>query len=260
VTRVVVVASHRRSGTHLVLDSLRSNGLDVNARYLTLERLDPAHERHLTVEQFDRRRRRGEGTTLVKTHTLPDPAAWRDPVAEAYARELLAEAPTVYVHRDGRDTLVSLYHYVASYSPQVAEQSFGEFMRAPHTAPDATGLSRAAYWQHHVLAWLDARPTTLVGYAELLADFPTVMAGLGTALGLGLRPDLQPVELEPPAGTVSSHARRVRRAISANPGVVSTAIRPRTGGSGGWQAAFEGADLADFDRAASEAMRRLGYA
>ena len=52
----------------------------------------------------------------------------------------------------------------------------------------------------------------------------------------------------------------MRRAVSPNRGVVSTAIRPRTGGSGGWQAAFGDGDLAYFESEASEAMRRLGYA
>ncbi len=215
-TSVVVVASHRRSGTHLVLDSLRNNGVGVHPTFMTLERIDPAHERHLTVAQFDRRLRRHAGTVLVKTHALPGPAAWEDPVAEAYVRELLAGAPTVYVHRDGRDVLVSLYHYVATYSPLVAGQSFSEFMRAMHTAPDATGLSRPAYWQHHVLAWLDARPTALVGYAELLAGFPTVMARLADGVGLRLRPDVQPVALEPPAGALTRLVRRVRRASGTN--------------------------------------------
>ena len=155
---------------------------------------------------------------------------------------------------------MSLYHYVATYSPQVAGQSFGEFMRALHTAPDATGLSRAAYWQHHVLAWLDARPTALVGYAELLAGFPTVMARLADGVGLRLRPDVQPVALEPPAGGLTRLARRVRRASGTNRAAMSTAIRPRSGGSGGWQEAFEDGDLALFEGEASEAMRRLGYA
>ena len=259
-TSVIVVASHRRSGTHLVLDSLRNNGLDVHPRFLTLERIDPAHERHLTIDQFDRRLRRNAGTVLVKTHALPGPAAWEDPVAEAYVRELLAGAPIVYVHRDGRDVLVSLYHYVATYSPLVSGQSFGEFIRAPYTAPDAMGLSRAAYWQHHVLAWLDARPTALVGYAELLAGFPTVMARLADAVGLELKPDVQPVALEPPAGPLTNLVRRVRRASGTDRVPVSTAIRPRSGGSGGWQAAFEDGDLALFEGDASEAMRRLGYA
>lgn len=259
-TKVVVVASHRRSGTHLVLNSLRLNALGVNPQFMTLERIDPAHERHLTVAAFDRRLRRKAGTVLVKTHALPGAAAWHDPEAHDYASALLAEAPTVYVHRDGRDVLASLYHYTASYSPRVAGLSFSEFIRDLYTAPDARGLSRAAYWQHHVLAWLDAGPTALIGYAELLETFPTAMAGLAEGVGLRLSPDVQLVALEPPATGLARLTGRVRRAMGPDRQGTSTAIRPRSGGSGGWQAAFDADDLALFEGVASEAMRRLGYA
>jgi Sulfotransferase domain len=259
-TALVVVASHRRSGTHLVLDSLRRNALGVNPRFMTLERLDPRHERHLTVAQFDRRLRHRGGTVLVKTHTLPNAAAWRDPAAGAYASELLAEAPTLYVHRDGRDVLMSLYAYSASYSPKVAQQSLGEFIRGAHTGSDVAGLSRAAYWQHHVLAWLETVPAAVIGYADMLTDFQTTLTSLAERAGLPLREKLEPVGLEPPPSALVRLTRRARRAIGKPELRASTAIRPRTGGTGGWQAGFEPEDIAWFDGEASEAMRRLGYA
>src|SRR5207244_5188413 len=147
VNRIVVVASHRRSGTHLMLDSLRSNVRDVHGRFMTLERIEPSHEKHLPIAEFDRRLRSQRGIVLVKTHPLPSAGAWQAPGADEYASELLATAPTIYVHRDGRDVLVSLYRFVQSYSAQVAEQSFAGFLRANHTGLDAAGISRPAYWQ-----------------------------------------------------------------------------------------------------------------
>jgi hypothetical protein len=258
VNRVVVIASHRRSGTHLMLDSLRSNVRDVGRRFMTLERIEPSHEKHMPVAEFDRRLRSQRGVVLVKTHALPGAGAWQAQEAADYASELLATAPTIYVHRDGRDVLVSLYRFVQSYSPQVAAQSFAEFLRAKHTGPDAPGISRPAYWQRHVLAWLDRGPTTTASYERLQGEFETSLRSIADALDLGLRPALSQVRLEP-RGRRIPVLHRLQRVLGLRP-VGSTAIRPQAGRVGGWRQVFDPADLAWFESEASAAMRRLGYA
>jgi Sulfotransferase domain len=256
--RVVVVASHRRSGTHLMLDSLRSNVRDVERRFMTLERIEPSHEKHMPVAEFDRRLRSQRGVVLVKTHALPDATAWQDREAADYASELLATAPTIYVHRDGRDVLVSLYRFAQSYSPQVAAQSFAEFLRANHTGLDAPGISRPAYWQRHVLAWLDRSPTTTASYEGLQGDFEALLRSIAERLDLGLRPALRQVPLEPRGRRVPV-LHRLQRVLGLRP-VGSTAIRPQAGRVGGWRQVFDDADLAWFESEAAGAMGRLGYA
>lgn len=256
-TRIVVVASHRRSGTHLMLDSLRSNVRDVQRRFMTLERIEPSHERHVPVVEFDRQLRAQRGVVLVKTHALPAAGAWQAREAADYASELLAAAPTIYVHRDGRDVLVSLYRFVQSYSPQVAAQSFAEFLRTRHTGLDAPGISRPAYWQQHVLAWLDRGPTMTASYEGLQGDFDALLRSIADRLDLGLRPVLSQVRLEP-RGRRMPILHRVQRVLGLRP-VGSTAIRPQAGRVGGWRQVLDDEDLAFFESQASEGMRRLGY-
>ena len=262
VNRVVIVASHRRSGTHLALDSLRVNALDLDPRFMTLERIEPRHPKHLPVGEFDRRLRSRSGTVLVKTHALPGRASWESGEAGAYAERLLEAWPSVYVHRDGRDVLVSLYHFIGSYSPNVTAQSFAEFIRAESSASDAVGISRAAYWQQHILQWLDHNPEATASFERMKADFPGAMADLASHLGLALRPSLSPVRLDERYGPGPKWQHRLRRGLSRF-GITSparsTAIRPRSGSSGGWRAQFDAADLAWFETQAGEAMRRLGY-
>jgi len=257
VNRVIVIASHRRSGTHLMLDSLRGNVRDVQRRFMTLDRIDPFHEKHLPVAEFDRQLRAQKGIVLVKTHALPGAEAWPDREAGTYAAELLGAAPTIYVHRDGRDVLVSLYRFVQSYSPQVAGQSFGEFLRSRHTGRDAVGVNRAAYWQQHVLAWLDSHPTTTGSYEGLRDDFEATLRAIAERLELQLRPVLSQVLLEPRRRRIPV-LDRLLRVLGLRP-AGSTAIRPQAGRVGGWRQVFDDADLAWFESEASEAMRRLGY-
>lgn len=255
--RIVVIASHRRSGTHLILDLLRRNGLGVDPSFVTLERLDPAHPKHLTVAELDRRLQSKRGVALVKTHALPNATAWPTRETGEYASELLARWPTIYVHRDGRDVLVSLYHFIASYSAQVAEQSFGEFIRAAHTGPDASGLSRAAYWQHHVLEWLRKAPTTRASYEELRRDFAAALPAIADRVGLPLRADLSPVLLDERRHS-NLIVRGAQRLLRLRHPVSSSAIRPRAGMIGGWRAVFSETDARWFDNEAGAAMAVLG--
>lgn len=257
--RVIIVASHRRSGTHLVLDSLRANAPDVHPAFMTLERIDPSHPNHLPLAAFDRTLRSRKGIVLVKTHALPDARDWQSSEAGDYATHLLAGASTVYVHRDGRDVLVSLYHYMASYSPDVASVPFGDFIRARRNAPDAPAISRPGYWQHHALTWLRSEPEALAPFASLQTDFETTLRAVADRLDLRLRPTLRQVSLDERGGWANAVRRVLLRRFGIGGGRRSTAIRPRAGGSGGWRAAFGAEDLAFFESEAAEAMDTLGY-
>ena len=256
--RVVIVASHRRSGTHLTLDSLRMNALDLDPDFLTLEAIEPGHPEHIPAGEFERRLTSGTGTVLVKTHAPPGRAAWASEEAADYAEHVLRRWPAIYVHRDGRDTLVSLHHFVATYSPEVATLSFGDFIREQNTSRGAAGISRAAFWQRHVLEWLELQPAANVRFERLRSDFGGAMTDLARQLELRLRPSISPVRISDP---VPGWRRRLRRGLRAMTGRAarSTAIRPRSGGSGGWRASFNDADLAWFEAEAGEAMARLGY-
>jgi hypothetical protein len=258
-SRAVIIASHRRSGTHLMLDSLRANARDVQQRTMTLDRIEPSHPKHLPLAEFDRRLRSKRHTVLVKTHGLPDQRAWQTSEAAAYATELVAAAPVILVHRDGRDVLVSLYHYLATFSPSVAEKSIAQFIRARRSSPDASARTLPAYWQYHVLSWLDAGPRAVAGFDELTTAFEPTIRDVADRVGLRLRRTITPVTL----GSRPRPAERVRRVLRRSVGVSvprrSTAIRPRSGVSGRWRDEFAAADAALFHAEAGEALRRLGY-
>jgi hypothetical protein len=258
-TRAIIVASHRRSGTHLMLDLLRANAPGVSPSVMNLDRIDPTHPEHLPLAEFDRRLRARRRVVLVKTHALPDPRTWQSRAAGEYASDLIAASPTIYVHRDGRDVLASLYHYVASYSSDVAAQSFGDFLRARHNLPEAAGLSRPGYWQHHVFAWLDSRASALAGFAALRDDSGPTLRSLARQVGIEILQDIRTVTLDDRASRADALRGFVRRRLGRGPGRRSTAIRPRTGRSGSWHDAFDAEALALFRADASAGMARLGY-
>ena len=118
----VFVASHRRSGTHLTLDSLVANFDHFGSGFANFD--DDS-------SKSDQR--------LFKTH-----------VDNLEASQMTDKSSkVVYVVRDGRDVLVSLYNYEKSLNQEVRDMNFAEFMRSPNpynvTKPPMK-LNRVEYW------------------------------------------------------------------------------------------------------------------
>lgn len=240
-----------------MLDSLRNNCRDVDRAFLTLEHIEPGHPRHVPLEEFQRRLASATGTVLVKTHSLPDASGWQDARGQAYAAKLLADTPTVYVHRDGRDVLVSLYNYLASFTPEVAATPFKSYIRAVYKGGEGAGFDRAAFWQRHVQAWLDRGSLTTGGYENLETDYVATVSRVATEAGLTLRSTVEPIEIERGSRLKRRARRLMRRALRLDPR--SSAIHPRAGVAGRYRAMFDDEDLAWFESRAGAAMRLLGY-
>ena len=84
-----------------------------------------------------------DGRVLVKVHDLPVATFWKLEEERAFARSVLRESPAIYVHRDGRDVMASLYYYMQSFDEDVKKQSFSEFLRSESKLDGIdTGMSR----------------------------------------------------------------------------------------------------------------------
>ena len=171
-SKTIVIATHRRSGTHWTIDALRNNSSDVSDTFMTLERVSSDHETPTPLPEFRRQLKVLDGRVLVKVHDLPVATFWKREEERAFARSVLRESPAIYVHRDGRDVMVSLYYYMQSFDEDVKKQSFSEFLRSESKLDGVdTGMSRPAYWAHHARTWLQ-QPNLL----------PTIVRGPGERL------------------------------------------------------------------------------
>jgi hypothetical protein len=254
----LVVASHMRSGTHLTIDLIRRNASCVSARYLNLDRLMPDHGEPIGLADFERElARRGE-LPVLKTHA-PAAAGWFPPAEPRSARAaaLLAGAKVVYVVRDGRDVLVSLYHYMRRYSERVRAQSFETFLRDRddffQACPDFAGLDRVGAWARHVEGWLEQPRAVVVRYEDLLARLEPTLRDALARLGLEAPDVIRGVAL--PAGLPRRVLRRVLAPVL--PRRVSTAIAPRRGVVGDASRHFSARDERFFRDRAGALLERL---
>lgn len=256
----LVVASHMRSGTHLTIDLLRRNVPCVSARYLNLDLLMRDHGAPLSLGAFEREVDRLSGLPLLKTHAPARAEGWFPPGDERSRRalELLAGARIVYVVRDGRDVMVSLYYYMQRYSGRVRAQRFEQFLRDRddffQQSPEFRGLDRVSAWVRHVEGWLEREDVVVVRYEDLLERLaPTLLRALAE---LALPAPAQVAAVQVPAGIPARVLRRVLAPLL--PRRVSTAIVPRRGVVGDAARHFSAADEDFFRERADALLGRLG--
>jgi hypothetical protein len=230
----IVVASHRRSGTHLAIDTIRSNILGVNPAFLTLETLLPRHKDHQSLEVFEGQRRSGSAA-IVKTHEFPDLKIFADDaLLQGYATEILRHSRIVYAVRDGRDVMVSFFEYRRKIDAKLKDVSFAEFIRSPYAGYE----NPAAHWSAHVKAWLSRRDVLPIYYEDMHEDFEGVVARLATFLDLPRRAEIFDAVIS-------------RNAAAAQ---LSTAVLYRRGKVGDHAQYFTPEDNAFFEREAGEGM------
>ena len=258
-SKTIVIATHRRSGTHWTIDALRNNSPDICDSFLTLERIEASHDAPIPLDDFRMQLESLDGRALVKVHDLPAAAYWKGESERQFARSVLDSSPIVYVHRDGRDVMTSLYYYMQSFDETVKGQSFPAFLRGEASLDGvATGLSRPAYWAHHAAAWL-TRPNLLaVSYGALESDYEAALRRMAAFLKVKLNRSLRPIQL-PGAQSKPTYYQRIKWKLGIRQKKLSSAVQPRRGKSGDWRSHFSERDLAFFMSEAGEMMGQLGY-
>ncbi len=250
VFNTIVVAAHRRSGMRWTLDALRHNSPDICDSFLALEQTEASHDANIPLGRFRRELLSLQGRVLVSVHDLPSATYWQGLDERLFARTILRNSPAIFVHRDGRDVMVSLYYYMQSISETVRNQSFSQFLRGdPALHGENMGLSRPGFWAHHARAWLAQDKLLVVAYADLETRYAATVHKMTDFLQVRANATLQPLsKLHPPepAGVLDRLGIRKPQ-------------QPRIGRSGDWRSHFDKRDLAFFMGEAGDMLRRLGY-
>lgn len=256
-SKTIVVATHRRSGTHWTIDALRNNSPDVSETFLTLERVSSDHDSPMPLPEFRRRLKTLEGRVLVKVHDLPAATFWKRDEERAFALSVLRESPVIYVHRDGRDVMVSLYYYMQSFDEDVKKQSFSDFIRSESKLDGVdSGMSRPAYWAHHARVWLRQPNVLLVSYEALEKRYETSVREMTAFLGIGVRRSLRKIDLPGKSGKPTLFGRALWK-LGLRQRRLSSAVQPRRGSSGDWRNHFNDDDLVFFVDEVGDQMQSL---
>ncbi len=182
----IIVASHRRSGTHLTLDLLRRNFPACRPRMLPLEN---PHNAYFNIDRFEPTTTmpctRAEALRLlskarrpsVKTHAEPG-FADVPPEHAPFVRALVERSKILYVHRDGKKVMCSMWTWRRAFDP-AARVPFAEFIRQT----DGRGRSRPRVWAEHVAAWRATDGVLSIDFDRIIKDTSALLDEIGAFIG-----------------------------------------------------------------------------
>ena len=221
----------------MVIDSIFNNFSSVAHGYISLDRLLPDDSHNLSTNDF-RKLVAKRKVCILKTHTPGDFSIFqKSPPAFSFLKEeIFPYAKIIYVQRDGRDILNSLFFYMIAKGFNYS--SFSEFLRSKNTSEGAfMDLSRVKFLRMHTKSWNRIEHKLNVSYEDLNTNFFNTMKGIGEFLGLELKAAPEKIQLK----EYLKIFRGIRRIFPSF--FNSTAILPGKGGSGGWEENFTDADL-----------------
>ncbi|QEG22213.1 sulfotransferase domain-containing protein [Mariniblastus fucicola] len=243
----VLIVSHRRSGTHLTIDSIRNNFPRMMAQeYVVLETFDPAHQCFQSVPEL--RQLTANGERIIKTH-FPFDAVPDLPTEEArYSTELFHDSKLIYVVRNGLDVMASLYEFRRGHKKEVEEMSFSQFIREPSYVKYAGSMDKVTYWANHVESWLNSplkEKILVVQFEDWMQDYAQTLKKIGKHLDMKRDWFKTDVRL----GKRQKKKAQIER----------TWVEPRKGKMGDYLNYFSQEDLDYFFDRCENVMTRLGY-
>ena len=253
--RLILVISHRRSGTHWVIDSLRNNLPAVSYQFYNLDQIYRCHKKHIPVKDLVLKISKSpDRYVILKTHMTSYLTPFSQEERE-FVENLVENSKMIYVYRDGRDVLVSLYHYMREFREDLPE--FSDFIRMSNDFdPYYCSVNRVEYWKEHVEGWLGRSNLDIatVSYEQLHTDYVSTIRKLSEFLGLTIKPSgVDRIKFT----KYRLFRRLLRRVVPL--AAKSSAIAPRKGVIGDWKNYFSQSDLDLFNKIAGTTMAKLGY-
>lgn len=185
--KTVMIISHRRSGTHWTLDAVRNNFHSIDKKFIEMDRIYPWSVNPLSINEFQELINNKAGkTVLIKSHLPPNIETLNlSNKLKEFICELVESSKIIYVYRDGRDVLVSLYYYMKKYDLQIKDIDFSTFLRMynqfdcfPSVQCYQNQLNRVKYWRFHVEEWLKNPNLISISYEMLDRDYQTTVSKL----------------------------------------------------------------------------------
>jgi hypothetical protein len=198
-SRILLVSSHPRSGTHFLIDSILRNAPESKFPYLScgdlnLQKLFWKNETAL-IEIEALLNQHKSDVLIIKSHASPSEVARfiEDSKASYAAKEAVrlvwGSSEKVYLFREAKATLTSFWRY----SDPQGKLSFAEFVNAPHHWVQAGGIVTLAnvdkrdFYRKHLEEWgelASLESVRCVDYQDLLSNHSTVMTSLFDQMNL----------------------------------------------------------------------------
>ncbi|KAB2867990.1 MAG: sulfotransferase domain-containing protein [Bacteroidales bacterium] len=247
----IIIASHRRSGTQLTIDLILNN-FDIysNAKpYLSLAGLQKNIHKKEFENQFISNLK--DKPRVIKSHAHANHSDYysNNETILHIANYLFKNCKIIYVYRDGRDVLNSLYYYYNKLYPERNAINFSQFINMKNDLDDDTfskNLNRVEYWYYHLNGWLQKNNILFLSYEQILKDYYGCFLKIREYLAIN--PNSKIIDVR-----ISQHSTQ------SNNKAKHTSILYRKGLIGDYQNIFSREDYNVFEKYTNNLLNKLGY-
>lgn len=252
----IIIASHRRSGTHLTLDAIRNNSKLINNKIHTLEQISNNHPtNHIKLSKFNSALNT-KRHNLIKTHILGDKTVKfgiGEPLVDYkeknkdYINKLFEKSKIIYVYRDGRDVMVSLYNYINKIEEIDYDKSFSSHLK-----------ENIYYWVKHIESWKN-KDVLHISYESFAKDYENTIKSIFNYLEIEINKNIINVYRNFDKNESNNLLKRIKSIVTFWKSNTISAILPNKGKVGDWENHFNENDKTKFKEAAGDLLIELGY-
>lgn len=201
------------------------------------------------------------------THTSADVDRFYDynPQKMTFINKLFNNSKLIYVHRDGRDVMTSLFYYGKKYMPEIADLTFSEFIQMENNfdfrSYEGT-LNRVEYWKFHVESWLNNKYVLHLCFEDYKRDFKGTINKIADFIELALPKKIKTMIRKAPPRFLSNNKLYNRLEAIYLHKIAKKKYQPyffRQGKSGDYKNHFSEKDYEFFYNIAGQLMQKLGY-
>lgn len=234
--KYILVASHRRSGTHFLIDTLYNNFGEIKNNYINLDRIQPGHDKQLTIDQF-KNLISNKKKIILKTHSFGNFSTFKNNDLNRFIKnEILPFAKIIHISRDGKDILNSLFFF--SQKTGNRYKNFSEFLASMNQFDDfRTDLNRVEFLKEHKKSWKTVGNICKIEYESLKNDYEMELDKISKYLNLKRNKKTIWIEIKK-YNTIQRGLRRIFPSL-----FMSTSVLPWKGVIGDWKNNFSEKDL-----------------
>ena len=262
----MIIASHRRSGTHLTIDSILHNfdayKNNPSIDTLTLDHLSE-HVKNSNQHFENFKNTIKQKNVIMKTHSHGhfDRFFKVDRESTEYLNDLFACSKVIYVFRDGRDVLISQYHYQKQFDPAMNGKSFQAYIREKNNFDRLTydgDKNRVEYWAYHIDSWLGSNKLhcLFLSFEEFQQDYTATLKKISEFIQLPLNKRIIDIRISQ-TKAYTKWQKFIERMTKRE--IQRTSVCLRKGLTKQWPAYYRHVDLTYFNRYAGQKLIKLNY-
>lgn len=263
---IILIISHRRSGTHLCIDSLRLNAKEIAQPFLTLETLFPSHKEYISRAIFKKKMlkyQEKDKNLIIKTHLMSNMTGKYgnnndlDVDTHIFIDELFNNAKKIYIYRDGRDVMVSYYHYLNQ--KKIGNIEIGHKKRDKIDTDFFDFLQQnLPYWRQHVMSWINRENVLKLSFENFAFNYENTLNHCINFIGL--EPKTDTINIYKKFQSHNSLYMLILNKIFQIGRIPKySAIAPKDGNVGIWKNYFRKRENDYFKQVAGDLLIDLGY-